>query len=372
METTLLAEEALSTEALGELNRRIGSVLKTHKILPYYGLQYRICEAGSSRPDPRTLRRALTELAGNRRPRHGQLSAGPLVVGAGLYANEATAAESVINHRNDLIDILTDLTSGVGSPVSTTLEAFAETSLSHARVKACDNKTRREICGTIGINVDALVIDGHNGNGVPLSVWMTHDTEWLFPDDARLWTFLEESASAGQAAIIVARKISPATFSVLKALGASGTQYYSFLSNHPQADSIGQRAKQVGWLHTVPATTILSHQVGNQLASLSSRARVPTSHTESILRKAIQMGLGGDQTATPRLVKRWAEQHDLVAPPIFWIMLDRWTQYAAYRRRTRATSSSGDPRTSDAPNADVDKHGYGRQTEVSRVPFTIR
>ena len=166
---------------------------------------------------------------------------------------------------------------------------------------------------------------------------------------------------------------------MLKALGGSGIQYYSFLVGGQSPDAIVKNAKESGWLHTLPAAKILDHQVANHLTSLSSRAQVPSSSTTRMVKNAVRLGLGDDQSAAPEIVKVWAQQHELSAPPVFWIVLDRWSQYITYRRRTRGTITADamptvtGPQDSDTTTKpSMEKGGYGRVTEVSRVPFTIR
>jgi hypothetical protein len=94
---------------------------------------------------------------------------------------------------------------------------------------------------------------------------------------------------------------------------------------------------------------------------------------------AVRLGLGDNELAAPELVKAWAAEHEISAPPVFWMVLDRWSRYIMYRRRTRAAilpeevstvTGQQDAITKNQPT--IEKAGYGRLTEVSRVPFTLR
>jgi hypothetical protein len=375
----LILRGDIETDELGELNRRIGSVLKRHKILPFFALQYRICEAGSSRPDPRTLRRALAELAGNQRPRHGRLSSGPEVFADGLYAAAGTTLEELEEHRAELRSTLSKLTNVSGGSVSKDFVALVKACLGRADLLPPEEKTTRRICQGFEVEVESTVFEAENGRGVPVCIWITHDVEWLYPDDPRLWSFLGHAVETGRAPLIVARKISPSTFSVFKAVGARGTQYYAFLEIGSSPQRVADEAKQVGWLYTLPAKNLSNHQVASHLISLAAAARIPSAVCAESIRDALKAGLGDKASpSTGGQLRAWAEEHDIQAPPIFWISLDRWREYAGYRRRTRSTQHRGatvlaSTAADQVVQAVTDaQRGFGRKTQVTRVPFTIR
>jgi hypothetical protein len=146
----------------------------------------------------------------------------------------------------------------------------------------------------------------------------------------RLWQFVRYASETERVPVVLARKISPATFSVLKRLGTVGVQYYSMLvAPAHQPAALGSRS--VGWVHTRPAEIEELSPVRNRLREILASA----SNHAVIAREAIDAALAWHLDSVSGLhsdsLIEWANAVDLSAPPVWFATLGRWKRFDANR-----------------------------------------
>lgn len=210
-------------------------------------------------------------------------------------------------------------------------------------------------------------------------LWFSHDVEWIYPDQQELWEFLCESIARNRQPLILARKISPTTFSVLKAIGGLGLEYYSYLVGDDDAARVDQTREDTGWIHSVGASHALRPELQSRLrlAIQNSSAREPTSEHRARAEAAQAVGLTS-KDASPEKLLQWANEQELEMPQIWFAAVERWISQGAYRRRgytALAVDEHGSEEnvTSAEASQAEDKPGiFGHGTTITRVPLPGR
>jgi hypothetical protein len=353
----------------------------------FYALQYRLCEAGQQRHDPRLVRRTLEEIADNHRPRRGQLPRGPDQPHPGVFALPGAAGAAAATSRelaglvafSDLpwVDVVHNLADRVmellgGEPV----ELHEET------------RYTRELAGHIGVPSGSRTMilrpDGQDLVGLLVS----HDLEWIYADNHLLWQFLVACRMHGARPHVLARKISPTTFSVLKAVGAIGLQYYAILAPDEFAPSATTSALELALPYVRPLSAMPDHPVILKLrGSVLEATRAGIGETQRyLIDLGASKGLASAETANPTALREWADEGGLQLPPIWHQTIEQWEAYGRYRRRGALRLSTGgtvalaaptvdrspaEPRIVPDSRSEEPSHppGFGRKTTRTRVPL---
>jgi hypothetical protein len=167
--------------------------------------------------------------------------------------------------------------------------------------------------------------------------WLTNEISWLFPEDHRLWQHLLYCHENGLQALVIARKISTATFPVLKRLGAFGLQLHNVYAAAEDSEEIEQIAQNMMWPTTVSLANVRDHSGWEHLTRFLSAARQSDDKnlsTEAITR-ASELRLDSNQpNGLQRLVK-WGNHMDPVMPAQWHATLSRWQEWNNYRPPAR-------------------------------------
>jgi hypothetical protein len=314
----------------------------------------------------------LAELTNHRL--HERLSTAVELIDSSLYADGAPTENEKLAAKSSLLESLSSIcAAGSVTPIAA-LEGFARNVFpALSRRTALEGSITRRLASGLSYDCESIILDAVGRMGVPISIWITHDLEWLYPDDWRLWEFLRLSISGGRSPILIARKISPVTFSVLKAVRARGVQYYSFLSAGESIGHVTELAQEIGWIHTIGVHEIANHPAVDQLDLTVEAAQAPDSVSERHVEEARSLGLADPSTTSANGVKVWALSLGLTAPPVFWITLDRWIEsHAQLSDQAKSTVGETETLRTNQASDPMKPLGFGRDTQVSRVPFTLR
>ena len=362
--------------------RRARLALRARPALGLPALQYRLCEVGPRRLDPIHLERTLCEMAGT----PGALAE----YMPGMYSDPEqdravalAAAEEGIVAAKALGAIDTSATwRALADRIATLLPA----STIHPRTPPHE---RLLVPGAHVMAYDgSLHIDA--GLSTPVSLWLSWDAKWIYPHDSRLWQFLDECGRRRHQPVVLARKNAPITFPLFKALGVLGLQYYWWVVPDGCAKRLAASADDAGWapvrdvrcVADAPISTHLARVVAEQGAAPLDPAR------HSAISSAVEYGLNAERTATMATLARWAEAVDIALPEP-WLMSvrrgDTPRPHGTAQPDTGSAAASADdtPSTADERNdargaathdpGDVlaERPGFGRRTQVTRVPFRI-
>jgi hypothetical protein len=196
----------LADDDLSYLLTRLNRLFEQRDAWPYLGLQYRMGEVGQNRIEPRKLRRALAELVNNRRPRRGKLRmpgpwepvpwifAAPDMTLEEAYhvsvaALERTQPLAGLDH-DDTLDGLRAVVEG-----ATGTFVLGQRASEPLTVKSGPRAGGIAFSRTLDLTCRVR----------PVTLWLTHETEWLYPDDPSLWAFLGRCVSTNSRPLIVAR-----------------------------------------------------------------------------------------------------------------------------------------------------------------------
>lgn len=331
-----MAVADLTLEELAAIQRRLDRVLEAGP-LTHYALQYRLCEAGRSRTDSRALRRALAELANNRRPRRGKLDAGPWESIERIYAAndlESAAAESESQLAYADASRLTALK---WDHAMDQLKA-AIASIPGAVIQPLSEQTgyARQIGGDLAIAGGSqrirLVLQG----GVAASVWVSHDPELIHPDDPRLWQHLQHCHEEGAFPVVVARCIAVPTFALFRRLGVVGLQYYSMLLPQGAPSEIRAALARMRWFHAIEPGGISMHPMIGHLQKAPSRQTMwGSTPVNAAIRRARDIGLGSADSPDSAALLEWALATELSLPKVWVETVTRWVAWSAYSTPSR-------------------------------------
>lgn len=91
------------------------------------------------------------------------------------------------------------------------------------------------------------------------NIWISHDLRWIELHDVRLWRFIEACWKQESAGLIVARKIEPAVFSLLKGLGLRGLQFHFFQVREGLAAEAERLRSELRWIRTQAIECFANH-----------------------------------------------------------------------------------------------------------------
>ncbi|HEY4129462.1 MAG TPA: hypothetical protein VGM50_02540 [Gemmatimonadaceae bacterium] len=160
-----------------------------------------------------------------------------------------------------------------------------------------------------------------------LHVWILNDINWLYPDDARLWRMIIQYVLHDEPLLIIARKIAPVTFHLLKAVGVRGVQFYSLLCSNQIKAETRAAADILGLPHLLSLTAARAHAVRKQIRnSIEVLQQLPTlsSETRHVLADAEQRGFGHEERPTVHQLRVWTEQTEHTWPDVWSKTLYAW------------------------------------------------
>lgn len=292
------------------------------------------------------MTRALAELSNNRRPRRGQVAEGPRELVPDIYASselDEDIARANSETARAALSSICDLDWSHGAELVGWAFESPMGSLRLLEQQTYD----RQVCD---FTVRATSILAECSNGV--LVWITHDTNWVYPDDHRLWRVVDVAHSKGVPLLVVARKLSLASFVLFKAIGAYGVQYYSTILPPEQLPILADLERRCGWFHSRHASSLRSHPASRQIALAVSRlshSSLPPGAQE-LLHSAKSFKLDNPNTPAEAFVD-WADQLGTTAsfPEAWYEAVGNWRAWTAYSAKRPGSAL------------------FGRKTEVSRI-----
>lgn len=388
-----LTQGDLTDEEAAHVAERVERVLNAKLVQTFIGLQYRLGEVGQNRIGPRMLRRALEELSNNRRPRRGRVQTpGPWQPVPGIYVSPESSWEEARMHATSVGPELEHLRLfGTDEAADALVDVLAGALKDEIRVPMCaagPAVSDVQAPGSTPPFANTRII-GHDAAN-PLQIWVSHEGEWLFPDNPYLWSFLIGCSREGTRPLVIARHIDQSTFALFKALGVRGQQYYSALVASREIEEVSQAAKRVGWVHLRPVGEIAAHPVVEKTRSSIRHLRAGSGPAAEPFRQAAEHGLDTDRIK-PATLLAWVDASGLKMVKGWRDTVARWVQWESYRvpRRPHKPADAGaaptaerqgdhppqeqdvratsDPRPAGAAGEPV--RGFGRRTQVSRVPI---
>jgi hypothetical protein len=225
-------------------------------VISAWGLQYRLCETGPTKLDPRLLAASLKKIAESRRSPSRPLP--------GLFADSTIDKRATTELAAQCVIAATILAEGVGTITSDDLaRAFGLTPREDAEDKTNERFGHRRLAGSITIQTHSLI--GTLKRPRAVRAWILNDLNWLYPDDARLWRMLRLHAPSGHPLLIVARKIAPVTFHLLKSMGVRGVQFYSLLCATDPSSGVREAADSLVGLGKCESDRMAERLVPNSL-----------------------------------------------------------------------------------------------------------
>lgn len=334
-----LMQGDLTDQEIDRIGDRVGRVLSARTVQTLIGLQYRLGEVGQNRIGARMLRRALDELSNNRRPRRGRVrTPGPWQPMPGIYVSPESNWEEARLHATSV------------GPEMEHLHLFGTDKAADALVDVLTSVLHNDLGALVraaGPTLSAVQAPGStlpfantriigDDAGTPLRIWVSHEGEWLFPDNPYLWSFLIGCSREGTRPLVIARHIDQSTFALFKALGVRGQQYYSALVESGVIEEVSQAAKRVGWSHLRPVGEIAAHPVVEKIRSSIRHLRIGPEPTAEPFHQAAEHGLDTKQI-NPAALLAWAEVSGVKMAKGWRDTVARWVEWESYRvpRRPR-------------------------------------
>ena len=389
----------LTDQELDGIASRIDKLFERKAALPIHALQYRLGEVGRKKIDARAIARALAELTNNQRPRKGKIGTpGPQCFEQGILVSPSTTRGESSRSAERALEVLREIVEGTaGPPTQPLIEKLEQQSL-HAELSERDDlNILRPLAKAARFTATTRVLHIPVTPAGPTSIWVSHDLEGIYPDDWRLWRFLIDCVDRDARPLLFARKISPATFPLLKLLTAFGLQYYSFHVAESAAAQIKQTRETIGWFHTADSAYMSQHKVCDQLVK---EIVAPTNYDRStavqdLIVVGARYGLTNSHQAGAAALHRWATETGVHISNGWSRTTSRWVVFSAYKRRGSTSLLQSDAEIPPKPLDDRDtrpirelsapvttrpqpeaekepERGFGRKTQRIRVPLVLR
>lgn len=367
--------------------RRINSALAKWGVLPSHSLQYRLGETGQPRVhiEPRLLARTLASL---KRPEAVPLASHPWELADQLFACaefNAEEAQRETGARKPDLKVIADAGwhEGFTDLVSSTAEALGDSSvLQPVREISCS-----VLAGNTTVPAYDSLIQTKGSNGTRIDVWMVQGSDWIHPDDWRLWNFLATCENADTRPIILARRLHPGLFALFKALDLRGLQTHAMVAREEEHADVAPAAERLGWFLTRHNQQLVSKGPFSALKTsvdyLSETRWTQSSRTA--LARALALGLHEPSSRAAERLAEWTRSSPLADLESWSERVFRWADWEtnppeplepeeagdARQRRSRSEQdrAAGPPRSiprsgTPSPKAPVEQ----RTTTVTRVP----
>jgi len=226
----------VGTDELAKIAIRIQRILDQQPVIPTVGLLYRLCEVGApaSRLDIVLATRALAELTNNRRPRRGRVPRGPWSPLPEIFVDPNQSSHSALGNAKTCCEQLRHLTAEL-LPAEKLARAIADTVIN--ALEQIQSGVQVENVTTSAIEPEPLgddittsrftaTVSLRRGSDRPIEVWITNDWNPVGLSEPALWQHLIDCIERDSIPLILARKLTVATFPVLKTLGARGLQLH--------------------------------------------------------------------------------------------------------------------------------------------------
>lgn len=316
---------------MAEVRKQVLRLASNLDVASWHAIQYRISEVGTplDRQEPRWIQPSfllrpppvLPQSSNNDRPWD------PI---NGLFVSpklgEEALREAVGHTLRTLKEIKEFLPSANVFQLSETVrEAMSPTSDESRLVDS------RPVALSKGVAVDSaeILLDLSSLAGAPVLASVTNDLEWLYPDDPRIWNHLKRCQNVGAYAVFIARKLSVATFPVLKRLSAVGVQLHHLYvsdNDHQRVESV---IRQLYW---PPSKIISSASTHKAFTSLQAQLRGATrSFVLQLAYEAVDaafaQSLHDPELSSPRRLLQWADMAGLEMPDKWVAAMAQWSTW---------------------------------------------
>lgn len=311
------------------IEERITSKLEDETSLAWPAVQYLFSEVGprNRRLDPRELQTGLHLLKVEAR--------GPMEPLPGIYVKHgistsdqvskamiiAVAKKAQLEAFRALIN-LDQPTSHLANEVQNTFEMFVESTAittSHPDWLGAD----------IVASVPAIRVDF--AEKLRISILITSELRWLYPDDARVWQHLAHCAATGLAPVFLARKMSIAMFPLLKRLNGIGLQMHNFFVREvPESSAL--KAVSPGPL-VLPLAGLSGHAALSLLKTQVDTLTPPNERVREAISLAETMGLAEQSGEGAKTLREWADIAPMSLPAPWKAQV---TRYARWESSTTA------------------------------------
>jgi hypothetical protein len=339
--------------------QRVQRALAKRGASSFFGLQYRLGEVGRNRTNPLLLEHFLREH--NNRTADEVLGPSFYELEPGIYSDRGlpiTDARIATDRAMAALDRLRH------QDWAEAFRVIKEELLGEPKTaRILETTTIPRPAGEQMLEVFAQALACDWANGSQAVVWVSHDTNWVFPHDYRLWRALEAGFQLRLPVLIVARQLAPATFVLLKAVQANAVQFYSSIVDDESVLAARRDAETAGWFHVRAASSLKDHpartQIANGLARLALvKHRSPID--EAILLGA-KSGLVNPNATLSDLVSWAADASELgLDLPARWVeTLSSWSSWPIEQQGRTAVENTRA------------KAEFGRKTEVSRIGIRV-
>lgn len=351
---------------ISEIGRRVETKLREYGAMPFHALLYRLGETSSRRIEERALKRALTELVDNTRPRSGRIAVSRISAPRhGVFAERNPGAETAtglaLETESKAVEIAENIEVGredVVRSLCATIRAEIE--------QAEDWPVAEHVAGIRSVQRQ-LIFLRTDPKYAKCRILVAPDVGWVYPDDPRIWRLIRKCASEGMRAMVVARKIAPGCFPLFKAVGVTGLQYYAGIVPKQNSEALQAVADTIGWSHIRAADDIRMNAAWSMVRDTVDRGGAPIDQT--LLPEGASWN--DDPPSAGELIAWWRSSG---IPPSHhvWERWAEWDEWHSYKRRRKAASNGNEVRVvaeslSGEANDQAEHRRDGQQAQPTRV-----
>lgn len=324
----------MTPQELQSTSERLHKRLNEDPVLTFPAIQYFLSETGhaSARIDPRQLRASLKILANNPAP-GDDLGHGPWEPVPEIYVAPHLTRTGARKHAKVVAgtaeEVLRKVSDGTSNRAIPLAEAITDLLSIRSEVHEVDVGVRESLAGDIDWSAAGakIEIDGTD-KCPPLSIWVTNNLEWVFPDAFRLWRHLITSEANGAYPVIVGRKLPVATFTLLKRIGGFGLQLHHLYMEVGAAD-LGASGK--AFAHGPPTMhpdEVQEHRAVHEYLRKVIRRPPPQGADErTAIRLAAQLGLHLKESGGLPGLRQWLNETKLQLPVPWKAQLTRYERW---------------------------------------------
>lgn len=294
----------------------------------WHAIQYHLCEVGvpADREDPRAIRPAVS-FRGAALNRKSDAAALPWEPHKGLFASPVLSENEFQPALEGHIALLDCLAKLLNDTDSLSIAHETSTGLGIGSTNVLSVGTRPvALAENVEIGSREIVLDLSPLAPVPVLASVTNDAEWLYPDDPRLWQHLERCREQRAYAVFIARKISIATFPLLKQMSALGVQTHQMLTNDQTLEEATDLGRELTWVSLAAVSKIQNHPAFDVIRrTLSGITRSFALHLASEhVSVGTGLGLHDFTRSSPALLKEWATISRVEMPDKWFGTLHDW------------------------------------------------
>lgn len=314
---------AANASDLGYVRLRLARAFMRRPVLAYHGLQYRLAEVGPYRFEARQLDNALHSLSaasGRLTRSHYSLYADPTI--------EKQQARSLIGAATDTLSDIANCNyiATIDHAASSIKRIFR----TKASIEGGPSAPPTAIGQRFAVPRPSAIVRSESRRGPAVVCWISHELPLLYPDDPRLWSILDLALKTGAFVLIIARKVAPVTFPLLKAIGGYALQYHLPLLPPGAPAKLGKRADEIGWAPFQDGPSLDNHALLAHIRRFNARIHEPGSGgiiprgAAEAVQQAIACGFQEPHNVTAQSLIDWAETSVAPLPPRWIASIESW------------------------------------------------